>query len=61
MPKMLTDCLEAQRLQGRSESGAFAVCIGRLGPGGLGYIKYDKEKKDWVLTEKGKEHVGKGT
>lgn len=52
MPAILLRCVASEEKKGNKKE-AFGNCVGRLGPKGLGYIKYDKKKGDWVLTKKG--------
>jgi len=57
MPDILTRCVaHEEKKGGEAAKQAWGSCIGRLGPKGLGYIKYDKKKKDWVLSAKGEEY-----
>ena len=51
---MLMDCVASVKADGQTEQYAYAVCMSRLGPKGKGYIQYDKEKGEYVLTEAGK-------
>jgi len=56
MPDILMRCIAREQKKGKSKDVAWNTCVGRLGPKGLGYMKWDKKAGDWVLTAKGKEY-----
>lgn len=56
MPDILTNCVRELQENGKDKDTAWAICVARLGPKGSGLIEYDKDKGEYVLTEKGKVH-----
>jgi hypothetical protein len=59
MPAILTNCVRDLQEQGHDKNSAWAICVSSLKKKDM--IKYDEEKGEYVLTEKGKAHEASKT